>query len=139
MLLNIKWTTDRKTMRTYTKLRASDTTLTCISCELEKEVKKFPRQGKYKDGTPRYKSRCRTCTNLQRRVERRRGTKERIISFEAPISAAVKLMRHKPEVLADFARRYHFDYIPLLQEERERMTTKHKRHCQAMSEALSKE
>lgn len=61
------------------------------------------------------------------------------MSFEAPISAAVLLMRQKPEVLAEIARRYHFEYVPLLQQERERMTTKHKRHCQAMSEALSKE
>ena len=50
-------------------------TKVCKVCGLEKRLSEFPKNGKFKDGSTRYRADCKECYNISRKISKKKLTK----------------------------------------------------------------
>lgn len=50
-------------------------TKVCSVCGLEKKLAEFPKNGKFKDGSTRYRADCKECYNISRKINKKKLSK----------------------------------------------------------------
>ncbi len=76
---------------------------TCTGCKEVKPLTEFNKEGSKADGSPRYKSRCKSCISVRERESRERGKARQRLTLvrELPDQDHIRPSRRKAEYLCD--------------------------------------